>query len=202
MMKELSEVSQTSELSELEADSTPASHGSSLSASIIRYEVSLEIDADQKKQPLALAKQESSDGGLNCPICSQFMHRPVKTNCGHFFCSACINLWFASNRASSCPICRAPVSLRDLKFDEELEAEIIKKVGHSRYAQRHNEELQDRIEYLISRAEQNRDDDDISNDISTTFALAFRVEENLERKRENRIENCKIWFEAVKILRY
>lgn len=41
---------------------------------------------------------------LECAICSEMMHVPFLTSCGHSFCYKCLSMWFG-NRLN-CPTCR------------------------------------------------------------------------------------------------
>lgn len=41
---------------------------------------------------------------LECTICSEIMHVPFLTECGHSFCYGCLSLWFESK--INCPTCR------------------------------------------------------------------------------------------------
>ncbi|KAM7329052.1 hypothetical protein ACRRTK_010665 [Alexandromys fortis] len=54
---------------------------------------------------LGMVKEE-----VTCPICLDFMVKPVSADCGHSFCRACITLNYKSNKGeegeSICPVCR------------------------------------------------------------------------------------------------
>lgn len=58
---------------------------------------------DQDQQLLAglLAKISNS---LECAICSELMHIPFITSCGHSFCYECLTSWFQNKL--NCPTCR------------------------------------------------------------------------------------------------
>lgn len=42
---------------------------------------------------------------MECTICSEIMHVPFLTACGHSFCYGCLNLWFEAK--INCPTCRS-----------------------------------------------------------------------------------------------
>ncbi|KAJ3294510.1 hypothetical protein HDU79_010817 [Rhizoclosmatium sp. JEL0117] len=45
---------------------------------------------------------------LQCPVCTEPLYEPQRLdNCGHTFCSSCLNEWFTKQR--TCPECRGPV---------------------------------------------------------------------------------------------
>ena len=43
----------------------------------------------------------------SCPICFRVSQTPVKTSCGHVYCSECADHWFQSSH--TCPDCRQPL---------------------------------------------------------------------------------------------
>lgn len=50
-------------------------------------------------------------GSDTCPICMGVMmtsRRPVRTACGHTFCTACLDEWVRSGVGQGCPVCRHP----------------------------------------------------------------------------------------------
>lgn len=46
--------------------------------------------------------------GAECPICLGPIQSLLMTNCGHFFCSACIER--AARKSAVCPVCREPLA--------------------------------------------------------------------------------------------
>jgi len=61
-----------------------------------------EVPFGQKASP-----EEVAEVGDMCAICQEKMIAPVKLNCSHIFCEACVSEWFEKNR--TCPLCRAVV---------------------------------------------------------------------------------------------
>nr|XP_027798676.1 E3 ubiquitin-protein ligase TRIM68 isoform X1 [Marmota flaviventris] len=67
-----------------------------------------------------------------CPICMSFLKEPVSIDCGHTFCHSCLfGLWQvpaeSENWGYTCPLCRAPVQLRNLRPNWQL-ASVAEKV--------------------------------------------------------------------------
>lgn len=50
---------------------------------------------------------EVAETGNQCAICQEPMSKPIKLQCTHIFCEACIAEWFERER--TCPMCRAVV---------------------------------------------------------------------------------------------
>lgn len=46
------------------------------------------------------------DQQLRCPMCARHFRQPVRLDCGHSFCRACIDRWL--RRCNACSICRQP----------------------------------------------------------------------------------------------
>lgn len=59
----------------------------------------------------ALRRGEYSDEFIKCGICSREMVDSVIVNCGHSFCSKCINTHIHKNHHKRCPVCREVVAL-------------------------------------------------------------------------------------------
>lgn len=51
--------------------------------------------------------EEVAEAGNQCAICQEPMSKPIRLQCGHIFCEACIAEWFERER--TCPMCRAAV---------------------------------------------------------------------------------------------
>ncbi|KAM4850877.1 E3 ubiquitin-protein ligase TRIM68 isoform X3 [Urocitellus parryii] len=67
-----------------------------------------------------------------CPICMSFLKEPVSIDCGHTFCHSCLfGLWQvpaeSENWDYTCPLCRAPIQLRNLRPNWQL-ASVAEKV--------------------------------------------------------------------------
>ncbi|KAF7424841.1 hypothetical protein PC9H_010152 [Pleurotus ostreatus] len=43
-----------------------------------------------------------------CVVCTSFMTRPCVVECGHVFCSACVETWFDTR--ATCPLCRGAMT--------------------------------------------------------------------------------------------
>lgn len=48
-----------------------------------------------------------------CRICSEPFIDPMKAQCKHTFCKACILAWSKGAPSVSCPVCRAEVNMDD-----------------------------------------------------------------------------------------
>ena len=49
--------------------------------------------------------------------------KPMKTKCGHSYCSDCINQLLSGSRGpSSCPLCQTNITKRSLDCDKKVEA--------------------------------------------------------------------------------
>ena len=57
-----------------------------------------------------------------CPIMWGVLHRPVKAECGHVFCSKCIATAIRMDARARCPVCRQ--NLGRLQKDEDMEKTI------------------------------------------------------------------------------
>ena len=57
------------------------------------------------------------DAELICSICQGVLEAPKLTECGHMFCTLCINQWLCSNQ--TCPMDRRSVSIEGLKPVEQ-----------------------------------------------------------------------------------
>ncbi|EAR96265.2 zinc finger, C3HC4 type (RING finger) protein (macronuclear) [Tetrahymena thermophila SB210] len=58
---------------------------------------------------------------LECPICSNFLHNPLRLTCGHTFCQSCFEGLKASiqhNQNLRCAICREGIDLRNISPDK------------------------------------------------------------------------------------
>ncbi|KAL4504327.1 hypothetical protein ABPG72_009773 [Tetrahymena utriculariae] len=58
---------------------------------------------------------------LECPICSNFLHQPLRLNCGHTFCQSCYDGLKSSvqnNQNFRCAICREAIDLRYISPDK------------------------------------------------------------------------------------
>ena len=51
---------------------------------------------------------QQPDPNLVCSICLNVFCHPVRTDCGHVFCAACLQSWLPQK--AQCPECRAPVT--------------------------------------------------------------------------------------------
>ena len=45
---------------------------------------------------------------VTCAICLSILHEPASLQCGHTFCSRCVQT--ALRRTAACPVCRQPAS--------------------------------------------------------------------------------------------
>eukprot|EP00163_Fabomonas_tropica_P029700 TRINITY_DN6470_c0_g1_i1.p1 TRINITY_DN6470_c0_g1~~TRINITY_DN6470_c0_g1_i1.p1 ORF type:complete len:620 (+),score=31.35 TRINITY_DN6470_c0_g1_i1:349-2208(+) len=71
----------------------------------------------------------STEELITCPIDFERFQNPVITPCGHTFCQSCLN---ASLRARSCcPLCRQPISSRDIRKNTALGGDATKFVSTS-----------------------------------------------------------------------
>ncbi|XP_060095155.1 nuclear factor 7, brain-like [Heteronotia binoei] len=69
---------------------------------------------------------------LVCPICLAFFQEPHMLGCGHNFCLACLRSAVpAGQEEGTCPECRDPFQLRELKRNRAL-GSLAKKVGRWR----------------------------------------------------------------------
>ena len=68
--------------------------------------------ASASEEDLLLA---AADPNLKCSVCHQLFCNPMRTPCGHVFCSGCLLAWLPSS--SSCPECRGPVEASALSPD-------------------------------------------------------------------------------------
>jgi len=58
----------------------------------------------------------------SCPICQETFALATTTPCCHrSFCYACIRSWLQRPSTKSCPRCRAPVTLKDLRPNPDLD---------------------------------------------------------------------------------
>ena len=57
------------------------------------------------------------DAELICSICQGVLEAPKLTECGHMFCTLCINQWLCSN--PTCPMDRKSLTIAELKPDVE-----------------------------------------------------------------------------------
>lgn len=55
----------------------------------------------------SIQRDKMSNDDLVCPICQEVFFCPVKTICGHHFCSGCLTVWCKDFERPSCPLCRA-----------------------------------------------------------------------------------------------
>src|SRR5690606_24269522 len=62
------------------------------------------------------------DDELICSICYDIFTKPVIGNCGHSFCSRCIERWVKSH--TNCPTCRKGVSMESFRPDTERQKAI------------------------------------------------------------------------------
>uniref|UniRef100_A0A452HE08 Tripartite motif containing 39 n=1 Tax=Gopherus agassizii TaxID=38772 RepID=A0A452HE08_9SAUR len=60
-------------------------------------------------------------GELTCSVCLDYFQDPVALDCGHNFCQACINVWWAGVKTDfCCPECRDTFSHRNYKRNRQL----------------------------------------------------------------------------------
>lgn len=59
--------------------------------------------------------ESSIDENFKCLICNEPFQHPVTTPCDHSYCQICIERWLDEGY-STCPTCRHPVSINNLKF--------------------------------------------------------------------------------------
>lgn len=55
----------------------------------------------------------TSETNLSCPVCRDIYKEPVLLNCGHSFCKACLQQWWAQKTTLECPLCRTRSLQRD-----------------------------------------------------------------------------------------
>ena len=81
--------------------------------------------------PAPLAYGESDDGDfeihmdrigreLQCRICMAAYDDAMVTRCDHYFCATCITS--SIRHKKQCPLCKAPVTRRELRVDERMRA--------------------------------------------------------------------------------
>jgi len=58
---------------------------------------------------------------LICSICTDLLADPVTCPCGHCFCDICIQQWL--DEGSCCPLCRANVTIEDLRESDTVRAQ-------------------------------------------------------------------------------
>ncbi|KAF7426480.1 hypothetical protein PC9H_008849 [Pleurotus ostreatus] len=67
-----------------------------------------------------------------CVVCTSFMTRPCVIECGHVFCSTCLDTWFDTH--ATCPLCRGIMSPTEGRPILGLSEVISKMVGaHAEY---------------------------------------------------------------------
>lgn len=60
---------------------------------------------------------------LDCSICYEEMHQPVKLSCSHMFCEECVMEWF--DRERSCPLCRANMASTSQHPQDEVKPQFL-----------------------------------------------------------------------------
>ncbi|CAF3341582.1 unnamed protein product [Rotaria sp. Silwood1] len=58
--------------------------------------------------------ESSIDENYKCLICNEPFQQPITTSCDHSYCQVCIQRWLDEGY-SSCPACRHPLSINNLK---------------------------------------------------------------------------------------
>ena len=54
---------------------------------------------------------------FDCGICLESIFKSTKLDCGHNFCSGCVNTWILEKGDhSSCPMCRSVISYKNYEF--------------------------------------------------------------------------------------
>ncbi|KAI9015191.1 hypothetical protein BC832DRAFT_589642 [Gaertneriomyces semiglobifer] len=111
-----------------------------------------DISAKRRSRSLSRVK-DGVDGPteFTCPLCLKLLFRPVRTPCQHIYCQPCLTQWLrfdelASRSRKPCPLCRAPLARKILKFvDQELESRMRRDYG-SLYEERQREVLEEESE--------------------------------------------------------
>ncbi|CAD6185525.1 unnamed protein product [Caenorhabditis auriculariae] len=70
----------------------------------------------------------------NCTVCRDLFNSPIKLECGHIFCTLCIETWLDTN--STCPMCRAAI---DRKQDNQWKSGSTSRMPRKAYV--HNKKL-------------------------------------------------------------
>lgn len=65
---------------------------------------------------------------LECPICTQFIFKPISLYCGHSFCKDCLKQ--ALENRPACPVCRNPSFLNVSELKENI---LLKNIVESKY---------------------------------------------------------------------
>eukprot|EP00927_Polykrikos_kofoidii_P015234 TRINITY_DN16763_c0_g1_i1.p1 TRINITY_DN16763_c0_g1~~TRINITY_DN16763_c0_g1_i1.p1 ORF type:complete len:414 (+),score=49.71 TRINITY_DN16763_c0_g1_i1:51-1292(+) len=96
--------------------------------------------ASLASQPsLARASTSEVKRDSTCPCCLGGFWHPVKTPCGHAFCSECVRTWLDNSANKTCPMCRAELGVwrpRPEEVDNALERQAEAAFGNElqRYA--------------------------------------------------------------------
>ena len=73
-----------------------------------------------KNTKVEVSIKSASGTEIMCPICyEESVDFTVQTNCNHYFCSSCINLWLTKNK--ECPMCRMSLhnSTKDIVIKDD-----------------------------------------------------------------------------------
>jgi len=71
----------------------------------------------------SVTEEEAFNADGECPICLEVVEEPLQTLCRHVFCGDCIRP-LIKQRGNSCPLCREPTKIQDLKRPKGAETSV------------------------------------------------------------------------------